>query len=90
MKTTERSVIDDFRTPSDEALRILNSELERRGREERFTSRMITEYRRRGTGPSFVKFGTRVFYGPKPELVAWLNQRFSAPVRSIRELRAGA
>jgi hypothetical protein len=82
--------VGDFHTSSDEAVKILNTELKRRGLKDRVTSRMLTNYRQRGTGPEFRKAGYWVRYPGKERLIAWLDRRFSAPVRSTRELRGAA
>jgi hypothetical protein len=80
-------MVDNFHNSSEQALVILNEELERRGRSERFTDRMLIEHRRNGTGPEFIKFGHWIRYPSKEQLVEWLDSRFSSPVRSTRELR---
>ena len=91
MKTKNVASSDgDFCISSDEAVEILNTELELRGLKDRITSRMLVNYRQRGTGPEFRKWGTWVRYPGKARLIAWLDNRLSAPVRSCRELRGAA
>jgi len=78
-----------FPYSSDEALDILNKELERRGLKDRLNQRMLKKLRQRGNGPVFKKWGHWCRYPSKERLIAWLDSRFSAPVRSTRELRRG-